>query len=361
MGHGNTKRTIWQIHGSDAHGMTKQLLEACEAHKLVSPDGSVALKPNLVLASTPDEGAVTHPGVVSGCIEYFRDHGIRNITVIESSWIGDKTPRALRRSGIGEVCETYDVPFFDLKRDDVVSINSSIGRLQVCRKALEADLLVDLPVLKGHCQTRMTCALKNLKGCIPDTEKRRYHTLGLTKPIAALGAALKPRLVVVDSICGDLCFEEGGTPVRTNVMYACLDAVQADSYGRSLMGLSAAEVPYVELAERYGAGCASWSERDLMFLNAPSDCEDYTPPTGAVERLTRRVQQKDACSACFAALVRALYATDRGGEQDIYIGQGWRGRKLEGLGIGACCQDATINVPGCPPTADAIAKALTRV
>ena len=34
----------------------------------------------------------------------------------------------------------------------------------------------------------MTCALKNLKGCLPDREKRRFHALGLTKPIAALGA-----------------------------------------------------------------------------------------------------------------------------------------------------------------------------
>ena len=358
MGHDGTRRAIWQIHGSDAHHMTMRLLEACEAHKLVSPGGSVALKPNLVLSSDPEEGAVTHPGVVSGCIEYFRSHGIRDLSVIESSWIGDKTLRALRRSGIGAVCETYGVPFFDLKHDEVVSVSSSIGQLKVCRRALEADLLVDLPVLKGHCQTRMTCALKNLKGCIPDAEKRRYHTMGLTKPIAALGAVLKPGLVVVDSICGDLCFEEGGTPVRTNTMYACADAVQADAYGRALMGLTAAEVPYIELAEQYGAGHANWNEGDLVFLNAPSDCLGYASPSGTVERLTRRVQQRDACSACFAALVRALYATGRGANRDIYIGQGWRGCELNGLGIGACCRGATTNVVGCPPTAEAIARAL---
>ncbi|MDO4539213.1 MAG: hypothetical protein Q4B54_13700, partial [Coriobacteriales bacterium] len=65
---------IWQIHGNDAHGMTMALLDACEAHKLVPAGASVALKPNLVLASSPEEGAVTHPGVLSGCIEYFQAH-----------------------------------------------------------------------------------------------------------------------------------------------------------------------------------------------------------------------------------------------------------------------------------------------
>lgn len=32
--------------------------------------------------------------------------------------------------------------------------------------------------------------------------------------------------------------------------------------------------------------------------------------------------------------------------------------KLEGLGVGRCCAGATTNVVGCPPVADAIARAL---
>lgn len=349
---------IWQIHGTDAHPMTVRLLEACKAHTLVPEGGSVALKPNLILASVPEDGAVTHPGVVSGCIEYFRAHGIHDISVIESSWIGDKILRALRTSGIGRVCEDYDVPFFDLKRDETVAVKTAIGSMSICRRALEADLLVDLPVLKGHCQTRMTCALKNLKGCIPDREKRRFYMLGLTEPIAALGAALKPGLVVVDSICGDLCFEEGGTPVRTDTMFAGIDAVKVDAYARSLMGLDPKEVPYIELAERFGGGQASWSDEDLVLLNEPSEAHDYGRPKGTVARLARNVHEREACSACFASLVRALYVTGQGSDQEIYIGQGWREKTLEGLGIGACCRGATTNVPGCPPTAEAIARTL---
>ena len=349
---------IWQIHGDDAHQMTLRLLEACEAHMLVPKGGTVALKPNLVLADVAQNGAVTHPGVLSGCIEYFRAHGAGELCVIESSWIGDNTMRAMRRAGYDELLKHYDVPFFDLKRDETRSVQTKIGRMEICRRALEADLLVDLPVLKGHCQTRMTCALKNLKGCIPDREKRRFHALGLTKPIAALGAALKPRLVVVDSICGDLCFEEGGTPVQTNVMFACTDAVKADAYGRSLMGLTSHEVPYIELAERFGAGQAAWCEEDIVMLNEASSVQGYVAPSGMVERLTRHVHQEDACSACFAALVRALYSSGRGKSQEIYIGQGWKGDAVDGLGIGRCCKGASTCVAGCPPTAEAIARLL---
>ena len=348
---------IWQVFGADAHDMTMRLLEASDAIHLVPASGSVALKPNLVLASTPENGAVTHPGVLSGCIEYFAAHGVRDIGVIESSWIGDQTMRAFHRAGYDRVCDRYDMPFFDLKKDKTRSVQTPIGAIAICQRALDADLLVDLPVLKGHSQTRMTCALKNLKGCIPDVEKRRFHALGLTQPIAALASALRPGLTIVDSICGDLSFEEGGTPVQTNRMYLCEDPVQADSYGLSLMGLSDEEVPYVSLAERYGAGSARWDAADVVSLNSPADAPSYPRPRGTVARLTRGVHAQSACSACFAALVRALYESNVTA-RDIYIGQGWRNKAIDGLGIGRCCAGASSCVMGCPPSADAIARAL---
>lgn len=349
---------IYQIYGQDSHEMTMRLLEASDAMRLVPSGGSVALKPNLVVAGSPEDGAVTHAGVLSGCIEYFQACGVRDISVIEGSWVGDETMRAMRRAGYDKVCAKYGVPFHDLKRDQTRSVKTAIGGIDICRRALDAGLLVDLPVLKGHCQTAMTCALKNLKGCLPDKEKRRFHAMGLIKPIAALGAALKPGLTVVDSICGDLDFEEGGTPVQTNRMYLCADAVQADAYGRALMGLTPEEVPYIELAAQYGGGSPEWSPDDLIQLNKPTDAAAYPRPSGTVAALTRGVHENQACSACFASLVRALHSTRPGGNLDLYIGQGWRDKPLSGVGIGSCCRGAQRCVAGCPPTAEDIAKTL---
>ncbi len=351
-------RSIYQIYGQDAHDMTLRLLEASDAIGRVPPGGSVALKPNLVIAGAPEDGATTHAGVLSGCIGYFSARGVSEIGVIEGSWVGDNTLRAMRRAGYDQVCRRYGVPFYDLKQDDTRAVSTAIGSIDICRRALDAGLLVDLPVLKGHCQTAMTCALKNLKGCLPDREKRRFHAMGLQKPIAALGAALKPGLVVVDSICGDLSFEEGGTPIHTNRMFLGTDAVQVDAYGRALMGLDPGDVPYIELAGQYGGGSAEWSPADIVELNRPSDAARYPRPSGTVARLTRRVHERQACSACFASLVRALHATGCGGDLDICIGQGWRGLSPEGLGVGNCCRGAAECVRGCPPTAEAVARKL---
>ena len=349
---------IFNIYGTDSHTMTKNLLRASNAISLVRPRSNVALKPNLVVAGTPENGATTHPGVLSGCIEYFKENGVRDISVIEGSWVAADTMKAMKHAGYDEVCKKYNVPFYDLKRDKTRAVSTQIGPIEICCKALDAGLLVDLPVLKGHCQTVMTCALKNLKGCLPDREKRRFHSLGLTKPIAALGSVLTPRLIIVDSICGDLDFEEGGNPVQTNRMYLGTDPVMIDSYGCELMGLDINRVAYIKLAEKWGAGSTSYKREDIINLNEPNEAKNYSKPSGTVANLTRNVHEDSACSACYASLVRALYVNNKGLSKNIYIGQGWRDKKIPGvsLGIGNCCMNATKCVRGCPPSAKDIAE-----
>ena len=353
---------IYQIYGSDAHQMTMALMEAAKVADRIPAGASVALKPNLVTAGTPESGATTHSGVLSGCIEYLQGHGVGEISVIEGSWVGAETGRAMRACGYDKVCQRYDVPFFDLKRDKTGRVSTALRPMEICRRALDTGYLINLPVLKGHCQTRMTCALKNLKGCLPDQEKRRFHTEGLNRPIAALAAALKPQLTIVDNICGDLDFEEGGNPVYTGRMYLGFDPVQLDAYGCRLMGLPLSEVPYIGLAEQFGAGSTSLEEGDILSLNEPAAKLSAPARSRAVSRLTKRVKEDSACSACYANLVRALYELDRAGvrvEEDIYIGQGWQGKSLDGIGVGRCCAGAARCVQGCPPTAEQITKLLT--
>lgn len=201
--------TIYEIFGRDAHAMTIALMERAEVITAIPAGASVALKPNLVVAGQPEYGATTHAGVLSGAIEYLREHGVRDISIIEGSWVGDSTGRAFRAAGYDAVGKQYSVPLYDLKGDKTRQVDTPLRPMDICCRVLDAGYLINLPVLKGHCQARMTCALKNCKGCLPDREKRRFHAEGLMEPIAALAAALRPALTIVDSICGDLDFEEG--------------------------------------------------------------------------------------------------------------------------------------------------------
>ncbi len=348
---------IYEIYGADAHSMTVSLMQAAQISKMIPIGASVALKPNLVLSGTPETGATTHSGVISGCIEYLQKEGFTRISVIESSWIGDNTDRAMKTCGYDKVCAKYGVPFYDLKKDQTRTVSTALRPMEIACRALDADFLIDLPVLKGHCQTAMTCALKNLKGCLPDREKRRFHSDGLFEPIGALGAALKPALVIVDSICGDLNFEEGGNPIQTNRMLLGTDPVQVDAYCCRLMGLRLEDVPYIQLAEKWGAGSTRIQADDVITLNEPSDGAEYPAASGLVKSLTHDVKAESACSACYAALVRALYLARQEGisvSDEIVIGQKWRGKQIPALGIGNCCSGSPDCVKGCPPTPEAI-------
>lgn len=356
-------RKIYEIYGGNALEMTKSLLQAAHVAAEIPQGASVALKPNLVVGKPPESGATTHGGILEGVIQYLFDHGHKNISIMEGAWVGDRTERGFSACGYDKLAEKYGVPLYDLKKDKTLSVDTPIGALEVCRRPYEADYLISLPVLKGHCQTVMTCALKNSKGCIPDREKRRFHALGLDRPIAALSAAIKPDLYIVDSICGDLNFEEGGTPVETNRMLLCPDPVMTDTYGCRLMGIDPASVPYIGLAEQWGAGSGEIGPADVVRLNDPSDAPAYRRPAGLVSRLTKNVDQRSACSACFGNLVHALYRMETELHTTcrlpVSIGQEFQGREVPGVGIGKCCKNAAVCAMGCPPSAEEIMRVLS--
>ncbi len=355
---------IYQIHGTEPGEMAKALLIAAGVAARVPSGGTVSLKPNLVVARPAAEGATTHPEIAAGVIEFLKDLGVKNIEIIEGSWLGDDTQRAFRRCGYDDLAKRYGVRCFDLKKDQTLAKDTPLGKVQVCRKALETDFLVNLPVLKGHCQTRLTCAVKNLKGCIPDTEKRRFHSSGLHGWIAALATVLKPATTLVDGLCGDLDFEEGGNPVPAGRMLLGYDPLRLDAYACRLMGLALSEVEYLGVAEKYGVGTTAITDADVVMLNRPEESGAVGRSSGKARRLGEKLSERQACSACFANAVHALKRLDerrRGGTESrrLCIGQGWRGEEMPGFGIGACCRGARDgNVPGCPPTAEDILRAL---
>ena len=82
----------------------------------------------------------------------------------------------------------YGIEFWDTQKEKGVPRDCEGMTLKICRCVEDLDFLINVPVWKGHCQTKITCALKNLKGLIPNSEKRRFHSLGLHKPIAHLNA-----------------------------------------------------------------------------------------------------------------------------------------------------------------------------
>ena len=360
------KNDIHIIYGNDPCKMVYDALVKTQIANELNPQMHIGIKPNLVVAKPASQGATTSPLAVEGVIKYLRDNGIKNITIMEGSWVGDSTKQAYQVCGYEELARKYNIPLVDLKDDEFIVKRVENLDLKICKKVFEVDFLINMPVLKAHCQTLMTCALKNMKGCIPDSEKRRFHSLGLHKPIAYLNKAITPGLIIVDGMCGDLTFEEGGNPVQMDRVIIGKDPVLMDTYAASLLGYAKEDIEYIGIAESIGVGSSDLAkakiyEHDVQLKNS----REFRPSNRARQLVAGRVTAEEACSACYGSLIHALQRMDENHKlksikKPIYIGQGFRGKELKGLGIGQCTGKCDEHIGGCPPAAKEIVDFLER-
>lgn len=339
--------------------MAAEALETLDAASFLPAGAAIGLKPNLVVAKPSSSGATTDPELAAGVLSYLADHGWREFIILEGSWLGADTSEAFRVCGYDRLAAEFGARLVDLKSDPAERVEAGGLEFEVCRSARAVDVLLDLPVLKAHCQTGLTCALKNLKGCVPDREKRRFHALGLHRPIACLAKALPVSLVVVDAVCGDLVFEEGGHPAPMDRVLAGRDPVMVDAYAAELIGFAPREIEYLGLAAALGVGEADWRQAEFVELGRASHVA--APGGGAPRRGARasNVDAREACSACYGPLLGALARLGGNGPRaTIKVGQGFRGLTGRGPGIGDCTSGLHPHLAGCPPTGRAMAEFL---
>ncbi|MDX9800471.1 MAG: DUF362 domain-containing protein [Spirochaetia bacterium] len=344
---------IYVIYGNDPALMIKKILTEAKIEKQIKPGSLIGIKPNLVVPKPSSSGATTSPVIAGAVIQYLKEKGFDNIIILEGSWVGDSTKKAFKTCGFEELSKKYNVPLFDTK-DDSFTVKTSGGmKMEICDRLFDVDFLINMPVIKGHCQTLVTGALKNMKGCITDKEKRHFHSLGLHDPIAHLNKIRCADFVVADGLCGDLDFEEGGNPVQMNRIVCGTDSVLTDAYISSLMGYRPEDVEYIVTAAEIGVGSLNLDEADIIELNKDRTIASAVS-TGKVSKLAKHTIQKNACSACYANLIHALARLDEEGKlshlkEKISIGQGFRWEKSDGTGIGSCTSSFEKYLPGCPP------------
>ncbi|MCL1804367.1 MAG: DUF362 domain-containing protein [Eubacteriaceae bacterium] len=332
-----------------------EALKASDILQHLDPGMAVAIKPNLVVPKPASYGATTHPEVVEGIIVFLREAGVEKISIIESSWVGASTKDAFEACGYERLSSQYGVALVDLKGSTATQASIEGEKILVCNEALHADFLINVPVLKAHCQTLMTCCMKNLKGCIPDSEKRKFHRKGLHRQVALLNAVLKTGYCIVDGICGDLSFEEGGNPIEANRIIAGANPLLIDSYCAGLIGYTPDEIGYLAIGEELGLGELYSSATRITELNTDEKPIWDAKASKGFESYKRYINEDSACSACYSSLIFALHKMGRRmPSEKIHIGQGFKGKQGAGIGVGNCASGFGKCAPGCPPTAAGI-------
>ncbi len=337
--------------------------------ELVPPGKRVLVKPNLVIDRPHSSGAITNPALLDVLLDELQKTAPRELIVGEGSAAHYSTERAFRVSGVDRVAKKHGARLVNFQKDAYEEVpvpqGKELERVEVARTVLEADILVNVPVLKMHCQTRVTIGLKNLKGCISDDEKRRFHRLDLDQCIADLNTVIPVHLVVVDATLCSFAWECGGDAVRLDTVLAGTNPVAVDTAAAPLLGYHPGEIRHIALSARHGLGpCDSEAVRVLHR----EKLQEITLPEGVSCGVQYRVPgltvvEKGACTPCLAGLLAAMRRLDREGVSlrgTVLLGQKLDRGDMETaerekgatIGVGSCAaglvgrEKALI---GCPP------------
>jgi uncharacterized protein (DUF362 family) len=346
----------------------------------------VLLKPNVGRVASAGSGIVTHPEVVAGAIDAFRDAGAE-VAVGESPIVGVDVEEAFAAAGLTAVAAQRRCPLIDMDRRHFVEVPLPDGQviqsLKVCPEATEADFLVSIPVMKMHMHTGATLAVKNMKGCLWRRSKVELHMLppvpdgrvkSLDVAIADMAAMLRPHLAIVDGTVGmEGLGPSAGRPKPLDAVVVSADAFAADAVACRLMGTDAARIPHLRLGAERGYGAI-----DLERLSVtPDDWRDFASPFApppenlTIEFPNVAVLDRSSCSACQSTLL--LFLTrykerifDYFPSQNkihIAIGKGHAELPESTLLIGnctSCHRERGVFVPGCPPVGSQILAALAK-
>lgn len=214
----------------------------------------IFIKPNL---SHPEylPGVVTSPQLLNELVGLLRD-GNSEVIVGESNGFNYPCWTAFEKTGVEAAVKSAGGSVINLSEDKVVKVkfqgNTPLKQLFLPKTILDADAVVDLPLMKTHEFTMYSGAIKNLFGCVPSNRRIYLHPY-LPEVFFRLYTIFKPQLTIMDARVGI----EGngptkGKPVKMDLILAGNDALSVDIVSAKVMMLNWKETYLNYIAKKTG-------------------------------------------------------------------------------------------------------------
>lgn len=233
----------------------------------------VMMKPNLINAQ---KGVLpcTDGNFIIAVARWFVDHGAK-------LQIGDSPAFGLASSVLAKVGIIDDLAGLGVTisnfRDTRTVILASGVRARVAVDALDCDLLVNLPRVKAHAQTRVTMAVKNCFGCLSGFHKPWWHMVyggsgdRFVNLLLELVDVLPKTITMVDGV--EAMHETGpisGQSYPLNLVGGGWSPVAVDTALLAVLGVAPKDSPLQQAAENLSLPGSRLA--DLHFpLSCPED------------------------------------------------------------------------------------------
>lgn len=262
----------------------------------------VLLKPNVLNDQPPP--STTNPAVVGAMAAMVKAGGAAEVLVADGSGIIRlPTSANLTTTGMRAAAESAGARVLALEDEPWVRIEppqaQALKRFYFSRPVYDADLVINMPVIKTHRFAEFSCSLKNFVGVVHPRNRPSvtFWTGDWHERIAEINLAVHPTLTVADGtttmIAGG---PTSGTPSQTDLLICSGDRVAVDmtaiallrSFGTwpKLQGKRIAEQRQIKRAAELGLGVGSGRDIELV-----SDAVDGAPPafTQLVEQIRREL------------------------------------------------------------------------
>ena len=226
----------------------------------ISRGQRVLVKPNIGWDATPEMAANTNPMLVKRIIEHCFKAGAKEVYVLDHSI--DNWLNTYKNSGIERADRSAKAKVVPANSESYYqSVNIPAGVRLKTKKVhgmlLETDVYINVPVLKDHNSTRMSCCLKNAMGLVWD--RGFWHGNNLHQCIADFALyERKPVLNIID--CYNVIVKNGpqGVSREDVVMMKSLiitpDWVAGDTAAAKMLGVEPEKIDYIPIAYKMGLG-----------------------------------------------------------------------------------------------------------
>ena len=248
------------VRGGEPDVMFDRAMASLGGMQAFVPKGSrVLVKPNIGWDVTPDRAGNTNPKLVARIIEHCLQAGAREVSVFDHTC--DPWAQCYRNSGIeravkdagGKIVSGDSEGYYQRV---AVPGGQRLTEAKVHGLLLEADVFINVPVLKHHSSTMLTVGMKNMMGVVWD--RGYWHRNDLHQCIADFMTFRKPTLTVVDAY--NVMKQNGprgvsaGDIVLMQSLIVSTDPVAADAAAAKLFGVEPTDIRHIELAAKMQVG-----------------------------------------------------------------------------------------------------------
>jgi len=270
-------------------------------------EGTVFIKPNIIMGSTARESITTEPKFIASLIVLLKERGVQKIIVGDSPASYMKSHHVFQETGMAKEVKSAGGEFVNIddpsERVEVELPNSDmLESILLPRRALEADSIINFAKLKTHRIAGMTCCVKNWVGFIPQDVRLAYHQTRLPKLVSEVHQVLPESLCFADAvIVGEGDGPDLSTPRFLGVLLSSNDPVALDSIAAELLHFNVNELDFTWTAFLDGQGEINRNKIILVGSDPAELSIEIKRPIGVLyNRFPCNIILGGMCDGCFA-------------------------------------------------------------